>query len=101
MEFLSLLRDYSDVLLLGREDPWTAYQTQLKKLHDLGMLNLSLTPLVRDAVFLQQVQHKIRSLNAQLRESKKKVYPNPRPHPNPRHYHHTNPGHNPLYNPNS
>ena len=87
MQFLSLLRDYSDVLLLGREDPWTAYQAQLKKLHELGILNLSLTPLVRDAVFLQQVQHKIRSLNAQLRESRKKVYyPNPRPHPNPHHY---------------
>ena len=55
MEFLSLLRDYSDVLLLGREDPWTAYQTQLKKLHDLDMLNLSLTPFERDVIFFQQV----------------------------------------------
>lgn len=73
MDLLKLLRQYSDVMLLEAKAPWIAYQKQIAKLHQLGIVNLSLTLLGSNQLPLEQVQHKIRSLQAQIRESKKRV----------------------------
>ena len=75
MQFLRLLRAYSDVLLLGPEDPWTSYQERLSKLHSLGIINLSLTLVGQKCEPIEQFkarkEHQVRSLAAKLRESRK------------------------------
>ena len=75
MEFLRTLRDNSDLLLLDAEDPWTAYQTQLRKMHNFGILNLSLTLVGTNKLPLEQLtadkEHQVCSLAARLRERKK------------------------------
>ena len=67
---LQILRtNYADVLLLKSDDPLHVYQTRLRTLWGYGMLNLSLpsnTPL-------SQLKRQLRSVTAQLRESKKRT----------------------------
>ena len=41
-ELLCHLREFHDVLILQKTDPLHMYQTRLRSLHQMGMINLSL-----------------------------------------------------------
>ena len=68
-ELLSHLRKFHDVLLLQEDDPLCAYQTRLRSLHQMGMLNLSLPK--QDGLLSKMFAEK-RSLVARLREANKR-----------------------------
>ena len=67
-ELLYTLRKFHDVLLLSKEDPFHAYQTRLRTLHRLGIINLSLP---RANSSLSALYSRKRSLEASLRETNK------------------------------
>ena len=68
-DLLCNLRQFADVLLLDKQDPLHVYQTRLRSLNRLGILNLSLSS--SDASLSQLLARK-RSLEASLREAKKR-----------------------------
>ena len=68
-DLLFNLRKFADVLLLQKDDPLHVYQMRLRSLHRLGIVNLSLSS--SDAAMAQLLARK-RSLEASLRESKKR-----------------------------
>ena len=70
-ELLRLLRDkFSHLLFLNRDDPFELYQKQLRRLNDLGILNLNITPVVYDRI--SELEAKNRSLTCRVREANKK-----------------------------
>ena len=49
IKLLQTLRDkYSDLLFLKKDDGLKAFQKQLRRLHNLGILNLHLTSVIVD-----------------------------------------------------
>lgn len=68
-ELLVTLRRFHDVLLLDEKDPLHAYQTRLRSLHQLGMINLSFP---RPNELISQLLREKRSLVARLREANKR-----------------------------
>ena len=68
-DLLHSLRKFHDVLLLKKKDPLHAYQMRLRTLHRLGMINLSVH---REDASLAQLLSRKRSLEASLRESRKR-----------------------------
>ena len=68
-DLLFNLRKFADVLLLKEDDPLHAFQMRLRSLHRLGMVNLSLPS---SNASLSQLLARKRSLEASLRESKKR-----------------------------
>jgi len=68
-DLLRTLRVFHDVLLLEKDDPLHSYQMRLRSLHRMGILNLSLP---REDASLAQVMARKRSLEASLRESRKR-----------------------------
>ena len=69
-DLLHSLRKFHDVLLLKRKDPLHAYQMRLRTLHRLGIINLSVH---REDASLAQLLSRKRSLEASLRESRKRT----------------------------
>lgn len=69
---LAFLRENHQLLLLQRDDKMSVYQQTLARLHDLGMLNLSLVLVGPQGRPLCQERKTIRSLTAKLRESRKR-----------------------------
>ena len=68
-ELLWTLRKFHRVLLLDKDDPLCAYQMRLRSLHRLGMINLS---FARPDASLALLMARKRSLEASLRESRKR-----------------------------
>ena len=70
--FVKQLRQYHDVLFLEADDAIGMYQKRLRKMHNLGILNLSFTPIdEKDELHL--VLASKRSLVCRLREANKKT----------------------------
>jgi len=55
MQFLNHCREYHDVLLLNKNAPWSSYQTTMRRLHQLGIINLSLTLVGRKRLPVEQL----------------------------------------------
>ena len=70
LDLLHTLRVFHDVLLLKKDDPLHAYQMRLRSLHRMGIVNLS---LARADASLSKLLSRKRSLEAQLRESRKRT----------------------------
>lgn len=70
LDLLRTLRVFHDVLLLKKDDPLHAYQLRLKSLHRMGIVNLS---LARADASLSKLLARKRSLEASLRESRKRT----------------------------
>lgn len=70
-ELLRVLRSFHDVLLLNEDDSLQMYQTRLRSLYRLGMINLSLPSfsLPGDGSSVSNLLRKQRSLVARLREA--------------------------------
>ena len=75
-EFVDILRENHDLLLLPEDCTYAQIREQLIALHKFGILNLSLNPLEDTVATLkikcQELQAKNRSVTAQLRESRKR-----------------------------
>ena len=71
---LQVLRKYHDVLLLKQDDSLQMYQTRLRSLYKLGILNLSLPACSspEEGSSMSNLLRKQRSLVARLREANKR-----------------------------
>ena len=70
--FMKKLRQYHDVLFVEEGDSFGIYQERLRKMHNLGILNLSFAP-IDEKDELQQAMAEKRSLVCRLREANKKL----------------------------
>lgn len=66
------LREFTDVLLLKQTDPLHMFQTRLRSMHNLGMLNLSLATIDENDK-VHQLRVKYRSSVCRLREANKRT----------------------------
>ena len=66
------LRQFNDVLLLKQMDPLHVFQTRLRSMHNLGMLNLSLG-IIDEKDKVHQISVKYRSLVCRVREANKRT----------------------------
>lgn len=73
-DLLKVLRTFHDVLLLNQDDSLELYQTRLRSLYKLGIINLSLPScsLPEDGSSMANLLRKQRSLVARLREANKR-----------------------------
>lgn len=69
---LARVREWHEVLMVSKEAPFAAWKARLKELDKIGLINLSLITMGARNTPFSKLQADRRSMNAQLRESRKR-----------------------------